>query len=205
MNNPWKEVSLNDYERHMMHSSVYQAQTLNNIMYHQLNDYKATRLMILGIAGGNGLNHVNVNEREKVYGVDINADYLEECQKRYPDLSGIFEPICADLCSRDTTLPNAELVIADLVIEYIGYEAFQKQIAKIKPHYVSTVIQINEGAEFVSESPYIKALEVLQPVHHQIDIQGLNSTMESILYMNTYTEIIPLANGKKFVRLDYKF
>lgn len=53
--------------------SVKQLQAMNEMMKTQFEDYPASRVMILGIAGGNGLEHIQKNQFEKVYGVDINA------------------------------------------------------------------------------------------------------------------------------------
>ena len=68
--NPWKEISLSDYENHMSLESVHQLQALNQIMKEQLRIYETLRayphihvelqgrIMILGVAGGNGLEHI---------------------------------------------------------------------------------------------------------------------------------------------------
>ena len=76
MSNPWKDISLSDYENHMALDSVQQLQAMNLMMKGQLNKYDIQSVMILGIAGGNGLEHVDVEKITKVYGVDINAEYL---------------------------------------------------------------------------------------------------------------------------------
>lgn len=39
MENPWKEISLSDYEQHMCLDSVQQLQVLNAIMKKQLTAY----------------------------------------------------------------------------------------------------------------------------------------------------------------------
>ena len=72
MNNPWKSISLSDYENHMAMDSVQQLQAMNQMMKGQLNQYEVQSAMILGIAGGNGLEHVDTEKLNKVYGVDIN-------------------------------------------------------------------------------------------------------------------------------------
>lgn len=97
MKHPWEAVSLNDYEGHMKLDSVMQLQALNEMMKDQLEAYPASRVMILGVAGGNGLAHVRRERFKKVYGVDINAAYLEETARRYPQLEGVLECLCADL------------------------------------------------------------------------------------------------------------
>ena len=58
MTNPWEEISLSDYENHMKLDSVMQLQTMNRMMKGQLDAYSVKSVMILGIAGGNGLEHI---------------------------------------------------------------------------------------------------------------------------------------------------
>ena len=74
MNNPWKDISLSDYENHMAMDSVQQLQAMNQMMKGQLNQYEVQSAMILGIAGDNGLEHVDTEKLNKVYGVDINQE-----------------------------------------------------------------------------------------------------------------------------------
>ena len=62
MKHPWEEISLDDYENHMSLDSVYQLQTMNAIMKPQFEDYQAETAMILGIAGGNGLQHIRTDK-----------------------------------------------------------------------------------------------------------------------------------------------
>ena len=162
MSNPWEEISLSDYENHMSLESVNQLQTMNSIMKKQFSDYPVKTAMVLGIAGGNGLEHVSSDKFEKVYGIDINEGYLKTVEERYKGLAGILECLSIDLITEPEKLPHAELVIANLLIEYIGYEAFQKAVQKIDPEYVSCVIQINtDEAQWVSDSPYLHAFDRL--------------------------------------------
>ena len=51
MSNPWKDISLSDYENHMSLDSVMQLQSMNQTMKSQLEDYDVHTVMILGIAG----------------------------------------------------------------------------------------------------------------------------------------------------------
>lgn len=102
--------------------------------------------MVLGIAGGNRLEHINPQNIQKVYGIDINCRYLEACKERYKNLNGILECLCVDLTAQNSSLPHADMVIANLLIEYIGYKCFQNKIIQIKPTYVSCIIQINTSS-----------------------------------------------------------
>ncbi len=203
MKNPWEAISLSDYENHMSLDSVMQLQALNELMKGQLEDYPAPRVMILGVAGGNGLEHIRKKRFEKVYGVDINASYLEAAASRYPELAGVLECLQADLTEESCRLPEAELVIADLLVEYIGYESFQRVVRRVKPRYVSCVIQINTEDGWVSDSPYLHAFDALERVHRQMEERALEGAMGEIGCRTVKRLERKLPNGKKLVRLDF--
>ncbi|MBQ8824429.1 MAG: class I SAM-dependent methyltransferase [Ruminococcus sp.] len=203
MSNPWEEISIDDYENHMSLDSVFQLQAMNEMMKEQFNTYPVKSVMILGIAGGNGLEHIDKQVFNKVYGVDINNNYLKVCLERYPELHGKLETICADLTIDKTILPYADLIVANLFIEYVGCECFQKIIEQIKPKYVSCVIQINTDDSFVSDSPYIHAFDHLYEVHHQIKENALIDVMSYIGYKKERHIERELPNGKKLIRIDF--
>ena len=205
MNNPWKEIDLADYENHMKLDTVMQLQTMNSMMKKQFGDYPVSTAMVLGIAGGNGLEHVSPDKYETVYGVDINEDYLRVVSERYADLSGVLKCLCIDLINDADKLPHAELVIANLLIEYIGYDAFKNAVTKIGPEYVSCVIQINtDENRWVSDSPYLHAFDRLDEVHHQMEEDALTDAMKEIGYSLILQSREMLPNGKALVRLDYQ-
>lgn len=205
MNNPWKEIDLADYENHMKLDTVMQLQTMNSMMKNQFEDYPVSSAMVLGIAGGNGLEHVCKDKYETVYGVDINEDYLRVVSERYADLSGVLKCLCIDLINDADKLPHAELVIANLLIEYIGYDAFKNAVTKIGPEYVSCVIQINtDENRWVSDSPYLHAFDRLDEVHHQMEEDALTDAMKEIGYSLILQSREMLPNGKALVRLDYQ-
>jgi len=205
MGNPWKDISLSDYENHMCLDSVKQLQALNEAMKEQFNMFPADNAMVLGVAGGNGLEHIDPAKYVKVYGVDINAGYLEETKNRYKDMEGILECLCLDLINESEKLPHSDLLIANLLIEYIGYEAFRKAVKKIDPKYVSAVIQINTDTKnWVSDSPYLHAFDRLDEVHHQMEENALTEAMSAAGYSFISKDAKELPNGKALVRLDYK-
>lgn len=201
--NPWEEIDLSDYENHMSLESVYQTQAMNKMMKEQFYDYNVSSVMVLGIAGGNGLEHIDCGIFKKVYGVDINQTYLDECRKRYSSLKDIFTAICADLTSIDLQLPYAELLVANLLIEYIGYENFKRAVKMVRPKYVSCIIQINTDESFVSDSPYLHVFDRLDEVHRRIDEAELIDSMTEIGYIKELQREKELPNGKKLVRIDF--
>lgn len=203
MNNPWKNISLSDYENHMAMDSVQQLQAMNQMMKGQLNQYEVQSAMILGIAGGNGLEHVDTEKINMVYGVDINQEYLTITKKRYENLSDTLDCLCVDLVSEAEKLPQVDMLIANLLIEYIGYECFKKVVTVTKPVYVSCIIQVNVDDSFVSESPYLHAFDELVTVHHQMAEQELQNSMNEIDYHLIQVLEHQLPNGKKLVQFDF--
>lgn len=203
MTNPWEDIDLDSYEKHMSLGNVFQLQALNKMMKEQFYSYPIKSIMILGIAGGNGLEHIDKHIIEKVYGVDINKKYLNMSVIRYPELQDIYEPIQSDLTQKTSNLPHADLLIANLFIEYIGYECFQNAVEQISPEYVSAIIQINTDTDFVSNSPYIHVFDRLDDVHHQIEENDLILAMEHISYIKIVTKTENLPNGKKLIRIDF--
>lgn len=202
-NHPWQDIDLRDYENHMCLDDVQQLPKLNEIMKEQFIAYPAKTVMILGVAGGNGLEHIDPHIFDKVYGIDINSDYLAESVKRYPQLLGTYETICCDLSEADVILPEADLLIADLLIEYIGYDCFQNTVKRVKPSYVSCVIQINSDAAFVSASPFRHIFDRLDEIHHSLTEHSLSEGMYAIGYHQRLRSELALPNGKKLVRLDF--
>lgn len=203
MSNPWENISLDDYESHMSLDSVMQLQAMNEMMKGQLDAYPVSEVMILGVAGGNGLEHASKEKFEKIYGVDINISYLNEAVRRYPDLDGILECLCVNLIENADVLPEADMVIANLLIEYIGYECFQKVIQCVNPKFVSCIIQINIEDNWVSDSPYLYVFDGLEQVHHQMEETALEKAMTEIGYHTIKTSEHLLPNGKKLVQIDF--
>jgi hypothetical protein len=205
MSNPWEEISLDDYENHMSLDSVKQLQTMNNIMKEQFEAYPVSTAMVLGVAGGNGLEHVSRDKYRIVYGVDINDDYLRTVSERYADLSDVLRCLKVDLIHDSDQLPETHLLIANLLVEYIGYDVFQRAICRVNPQYVSCVIQINtDDKKWVSDSPYLHSFDRLNEVHHQMDEKSLSIKMREIGYKDILQTRTPLPDGKALIRMDFR-
>ena len=206
MSNPWEEIRLEDYEKHMALDSVRQLQALNGMMKSQLEAYPVKTVMIFGVAGGNGLEHADPGKYERVYGVDINREYLQAAEERFAGLKGTLQCLCLDLTKDAGKLPEAELVIADLLIEYTGYAAFTAAVKQAGARVVSCVIQINpeEEATWVSDSPYLHAFDRLDEVHHEMAPEALAAAMMAEGYREILRESTDLPNGKKLMRMDFE-
>ena len=133
------------------------------------------------------------------------GSYLQEVEKRYADLHGCLQCICLDLATDACRLPRAQLIIADLLIEYIGYDAFQDTVKAVAPEYISCMIQINEDEGFVSDSPYLHVFDRLDEVHRQLSEEGLDKALLAVGYGRICREEYPLPNNKKLLRMDYVY
>ena len=204
MSNPWEEIPLEYYEKHMRLASVMQLQTMNEMMKGQFYAYPVSNIMILGIAGGNGLEHIRKDKFKKVYGVDVNSAYLEEVIRRYPYLKGTLECLNVNLIERADILPRSDMIIANLLVEYIGYECFQEVIKYVSPQFISCIIQINIEDNWVSDSPYLHVFDGLEQVHHQMEERELEKAMTEIGYHTIKTLERLLPNGKKLIQIDFE-
>ncbi len=113
------------------------------------------------------------------------------------------ECLCIDLTDKNAVIPEAEMIIADLLIEYIGYENFTNIVLRAKPKYVSCVVQVNEDSGFVSDSPYSHTFDGLSAVHCDIGREELSSAMEKIGYRLFYEINKSLITGKSLLLLDF--
>ncbi|MEC5321515.1 class I SAM-dependent methyltransferase [Brenneria populi subsp. brevivirga] len=183
---------------------VGQLQALNNIMRHQFNDFPVKTLCILGVAGGNGLEHIDRAAIEKVYGVDINQDYLKSCRQRYGHMSDTLSLLNLDLTRPDAQIPTVELIVANLLIEYIGLDAFSAKLQDHPAKYVSCVIQKNNGDSFVSTSPYQDAFVDISQVHHEIGEEATVAAMQASGFSLIAKGITTLPNQKRLITLDFQ-
>jgi hypothetical protein len=206
MSNPWKLIDLAAYENHMSSDEVYQLQTLNEITKEQLQDNKCTYVGVLGVAGGNGLDNIDILTTQKVYAVDINRNYLDICKERYQNLGRTLETLCVDLTDDAMALPYTDLLICNLIIEYIGEKEFISIIDKNKINIdvVSCVIQKNNDNSFISNSELNSHFEPILFIHHDIDENKLKHLFSTIKFSCIKDKKYILPNGKEFIRMDFR-
>ena len=173
-------------------------------MERQLNGYDVHSVAILGVAGGNGLEHIAAGQYKTIVGVDINENYLNTCWRRYPQLQSCLQLLCVDLRQSEISLPQVDLVVADLILEYIGMGAFFHCLAVVKPEIVSCVVQQNQKEAFVSPSPYSQGLQKVEDIHQDIDPAELVALMKGSGWSVILREEIPMPNGKRLIRLDFR-
>lgn len=206
MKNLWNDVKLEIYEAHMSLADVAQLQMLNQIMKEQLQAYpEAESIAVIGVAGGNGLEHCG-KRFKRVYGIDVNPEYLKVCAQRFQQVMGErLRLIESDISEPGSILPKVDLLVANLLIEYVGIKLFCAKSAASQAVNVSCVIQgIKSEQSFVSESPYQAKLQGISELHRDVDEMEFIAEMNQCGYCLAYRETYVLPNGKQFIRLDFK-
>ena len=89
MPNPWLSIPLEDYEGHMGSAGVQQLSVLSELFKRALDRCLPESVAVLGIAGGNGLEHIDDAVTKRIVGVDINERYLYKVQRRFGALAGL--------------------------------------------------------------------------------------------------------------------
>jgi hypothetical protein len=134
---------------------------------------------VLGIAGGNGLDLIDPRTTDAVYGYDINPNYLAACETRYLDDFGDRLHLIESTIDRSVTIERVDLLIANLIIEYVGIDEFVAFAAANARSIgvLSCVIQRNKAEGFVSSTDYASSFEALAPLSSDIDPETLASAM----------------------------
>lgn len=204
MQNPWLRIELSAYEQHMCAEEVGQLQALSAIMAEQLA-YKKETVTLLGAAGGNGLEHIDPTVTHKVYAIDINDAYLAQCKKRHSALDNILETIQCDLSAPDVRIPACGLLLCNMVVEYLGVDAFCALLKRNQDglDIVSCVIQKNNGAGFVGTSRTAQKLKCLDALHTNIDEDELISCLNGIDMEPIKRRVYDLPGSKQFIALDF--
>jgi hypothetical protein len=120
--NPWINIPLEDYERHMSHHTVGQSILLNSLTKIYLDETKPKTAVFLGIAGGNGLEHIDKNITQSVIGIDINQDYLDTVFIRYKHRISSLQLVNLDIVQNTESICKADFIWAALVLEYTGID-----------------------------------------------------------------------------------
>ena len=127
--NPWEELPLSVY--HLQTGVLGLREPLDKLLHNQLRDHPAKSYLLFGITDGSGLENAPLAHDTRIIGVDINEDYLRACRKKLDALQNRPSLVKMDLSSSLRFAPRAEVVLANLVLEYIGVNTFARQIAAI--------------------------------------------------------------------------
>jgi len=117
--NPWCEVPAEQYEGHMGPAGVDQLRPLSAVLGGALAELRPNRLLVLGVATGNGLEHVDPAATRRVVGVDVNEAYLALTRERHRSLGSGLELHCDDAAELELEPGSFDLIWAGLFLEHV--------------------------------------------------------------------------------------
>lgn len=190
----------------MSDARVGQLQQLHDITAEQLAAYPCRTVGVLGIAGGNGLDLIDSQTTDAVFGYDVNADYLAVCEARYRDDLGDRLHLIETSIDRSLRIEPVDLLIANLIIEYVGLDEFVCFAAANADSIgvLSCVIQRNDAAGFVSSTDYTSSFDALASVSSDIDPETLKTAMSEAGAVAIGGSDYRLPNGKTLTRQDFR-
>jgi len=194
--NPWHSIPLSDYEGHMSAPGVEQLAALSFLFSRALKRVRPTSVAVLGIAGGNGLEHIEASV-SRVVGIDIRAEYLDAVRRRFPALP--LELYCLDLAADTVTAAPVELVHAALIFEHAGLgRALENALSLVAPGgSISVVLQLPSSAATVTPTPFA-SMQSLRDHVSVIAFDGLRELLESKDFDPLVEEAMALPGGKSF-------
>lgn len=198
--NPWLALPLDDYEGHMGSASVNQLAPLADLFGEALARLRPRSVAVLGVAGGNGLDHVDGTLTTRVVAVDVNPAYLDATKARFPDLRGL-ELRCADLEHDDLhDIEPVSLVHAALLFEHAGTgRCLDNAVSLVaRGGHLSVVLQMpSEGQAAVTPTAF-ESMATLAGDFAFVDPHQLRRVLAQRELRLTHQARRTLSSGKAF-------
>jgi SAM-dependent methyltransferase len=195
--NPWTVVQAGDYEKHMGPDGVDQLAPLSAIFQEVYLAAQPDRVLLLGCATGNGLEHVNPAVTQKVTGVDVNLQYLGIARQRFMHLGAKLELFCSEAEKFRTAAQSYDLVHAALVLEYLHPEPLVRRIAEwLAPGGSCCVVLQLPGGE--APAAPSKPMQIIEKAMKLVPPDELTRLFEHYGLSRRRTKTVPLKHGKSF-------
>lgn len=178
--------------------AVKQLSALSELFTRALEVCVPDSVAVLGIAGGNGLEHVNHAAIKRIVGVDINDRYLDEVRRRFrrhPNL----ELHCVDLSQDELRVAPVTLVHAALFFEHAGLgRALDNALSLVgRSGHLSVVLQAPEGDQRSVTLTSFPSMQTLAESFSLVDISHFRGLLEKQGFRLLTEELRPLPSGKR--------
>ena len=196
--NVWKTIPLEDYELHMQHETVGQLQVLSNLTKEYLEKLSPEIVMFLGVAGGTGLEPIDNKVTSRVFGIDINQNYLDETRKRFRHQIPNLNLVNINIATRTTEqITQANLIWAALIFEYVETDTcFEFINSNIRENgYLVVTIQENNGVNSISQTG-VETVKLAGQIFKLISDSDLVAVAEKFGFYKTDFEENVLPNKK---------
>jgi SAM-dependent methyltransferase len=199
MSNPWLNIPLGEYEGHMKSAEVQQLDVLSELFAEALACCRPTSVAVLGVAGGNGLEHVGSRGITRIVGLDVNPLYLDEVRRRHADKRGL-ELHCVDLAEQVVDLEPVQMVHAALVFEHAGVDrCLENAISLVAPGgALSVVLQLPVEFGQGAVASRFSSMRKLNSHFSWIDPEWLHETLAQHKFRPIHQARRSLPAGKGF-------
>lgn len=204
----WENLDLFVYQNHSKDINEYQK--LNQIMKAQFRAYNFKSIAVWGAGDGNGLEYLSCKRFKHIYAIDINDGFLEECKSKNSNLKCL-EVKKLDLSNTFVDLPQVNMVVANLLIEYLGVDTFISQIknqlisneSSNKPLKIISCVFENKNKAINTTSRYNYEFKDIANLWKKVDELGLIVKFSTLGYDLILKEIYTIDN-REYIRLDFK-
>jgi SAM-dependent methyltransferase len=195
--NPWTVVPALDYERHMGPEGVDQLAPLSATFQEVYLSAQPDRVLLLGCATGNGLEHVNPAVTQKVTGVDVNLQYLGIARQRFMHLGPKLELFCSEAEKFRAPPGSFDLVHAALIFEYLHPEVLVRRISEwLAPAgTTSVVLQLTGGEGPPAPS---KTMQLIEKAMRLVPPDELTRLFAQYGMSRKRAKSVSLKHGKSF-------
>ncbi len=196
--NPWTVVPAADYERHMGVEGVDQLAPLAAIFQEVYLAAQPDRVLVLGCATGNGLEHVDPAVTQRIVGVDVNLQYLGVARQRFFHLGPRLELFCSEAEKFRGAQPGSfDLVHAALILEYLHPEVLVRKIAEwLTPDGTCSVVLQLPGGE--APAAPTKTMQLIAKAMKLVPPDELTRLFEHYGLHRKRAKTVPLRHGKSF-------
>ena len=198
MINPWLKISASDYVNHMSSLEVMQYQMINECFKTALDKYRPQKILVPGCTIGNGFEHINWTQVEKVTALDINENYLQILRQNYGYHKNL-EVVVKDIVQFNSN-KKYDLIFAALLFEYVDLRSTLKKIKEFMSEnsVLYTIIQLqNKKVSMISKTKY-KSLEQLSSIMKLVNVQEFYLAANVIGLKILSEKKITLKSGKSF-------
>jgi len=195
--NPWTVVPAADYEAHMGPAGADQLAPLSQLFQEVYLAAQPDRILVVGCATGNGIEHVDPSITKRVVAVDVNLQYLGIARQRFFHLGPTLELYCSDVDKFRQPPASFDLIHAALVLEYLQPDAAVRRFAEwLAPGgSCSVVVQLPGGS---APAPANRAMQIISKAMHLVDPAELVKLFEAQGMAKRREKTVALRHGKSF-------
>jgi hypothetical protein len=194
--NPWSVVQASDYERYMGPEGLDQLGTLSSLFQESYLSAQPDRVLVLGSATGNGLEHVDPAVTRQVTCVDVNLQYLGIARQRYMHLGPKLELFCSEVEKFRAPAGSYDLVHAALIFEYVHPEVLVRKISEwLAPAGTCSVVLELPGGS--GPEPGSKPLRIIERAEKHVEPAELGALFVHYGLARRRDHEVPCAHGRR--------